>query len=159
MNLARTEPRLRAACFQNSEERSTDSSSIIVQPALSDARPGSDRPRRSGREGTLLAVVIFRGLLSFSVFVCAGAGWARAEAPAVARPATVAEDFRKNIKPLLEKHCYDCHGDGESKGKLAFDKLGSDTEMLAKSDVWVAVLKNVRAGLMPDASHRNDVGR
>ncbi|KAB2643056.1 MAG: DUF1592 domain-containing protein [Verrucomicrobia bacterium] len=150
MNLARTEPRLRTACFQNSAERSTDSSSIIVQPALPDARPGSDRPLRSGREGILLAVVIFRGLLSFSVFVCAGAGWARAEAPAVARPAAVVvEDFRKNIKPLLEKHCYDCHGDGESKGKLAFDKLGSDTEMLAKSDVWVAVLKNVRAGLMP----------
>ena len=149
MNLARTEPRLRTACFQNSAERSPDSSSIIVQPALPDARPGSDCPRRSGREGALLAVVIFRGLLSFSVFGCAGAGWARAEAPAVARSAAVVADFRKNIKPLLEKHCYDCHGDGESKGKLAFDKLGSDTEMLAKSDVWVAVLKNVRAGLMP----------
>ncbi len=151
MNLATTEPRLRKSYFQSSAERFTDSSFIIVQPALPGARPISDRFRCGARESNFMAV-IFRGLLSFSVFVCACVGLARAESPAAAGTApaaAVAEDFHKNIKPLLEKHCYDCHGDGESKGKLAFDQLGPDKEMLARTDVWVAVLKNVQAGLMP----------
>lgn len=54
---------------------------------------------------------------------------------------------------MLVKYCYDCHGDGMSKGDLAFDELGSDADLLARRDVWLAVLKNVRAGLMPLPSH------
>ncbi len=66
-----------------------------------------------------------------------------------AAAAKAAVDFHQNIEPMLKEHCYDCHGEGESKGKVAFDKLGSDQAMLANSSLWVAVLKNVRAGLMP----------
>ncbi len=71
-------------------------------------------------------------------------------APISASPsARAAADFHQNIEPLLKQYCYECHGDGESKGKVAFDHLGSDDEMLANSQLWVAVLKNVRSGLMP----------
>jgi cytochrome c553 len=56
--------------------------------------------------------------------------------------------FEKDIRPILEAHCYDCHGDGEKKGQVAFDTLPAP-ELTNKSDLWMAVLKNVRAGLMP----------
>jgi len=73
---------------------------------------------------------------------------AATSAPAAAS-AKAAADYHQTIEPMLKDHCYDCHGAGESKGKVAFDKLGSDQELLANSALWVAVLKNVRAGLMP----------
>ena len=62
-----------------------------------------------------------------------------------------AADFRKDIEPLLKQYCYDCHGDGERKGNVAFDELKGDAALLGKHDLWLAVLKNTRAGLMPPA--------
>src|SRR5216117_2817398 len=58
-------------------------------------------------------------------------------------------DFRKQVQPILVQYCYDCHGDGMNKGKVAFDELKSEEDFLGKSDLWFAVLKNLRAGLMP----------
>jgi hypothetical protein len=65
-----------------------------------------------------------------------------AETPAAAQ-------FRKEVQPILTEYCYDCHGDGMNKGKVAFDEFKSHEELLAKRDLWLAALKNVRAGLMP----------
>jgi hypothetical protein len=67
-------------------------------------------------------------------------------APAIS-PA--AAHFEKEILPILEDHCFDCHGDGEKKGKVAFDGFSSTTELAGQKNLWMAVLKNVRAGLMP----------
>ena len=36
---------------------------------------------------------------------------------------TIAE-YHAVISPILEKHCYECHGDGYDKGKVAFDDAG-----------------------------------
>jgi len=60
-----------------------------------------------------------------------------------------AAHFRKDIQPILTEYCYDCHGDGMNKGKVAFDEFKSDEELLGKRELWWAVLKNLRAGLMP----------
>src|SRR5438876_9940281 len=59
--------------------------------------------------------------------------------------------FRKNMQPILEKYCSDCHADGMNKGGVAFDEFKSDEALLARHDLWLAVLKNTRAGLMPPA--------
>ena len=56
--------------------------------------------------------------------------------------------YKKAINPILEDHCYECHGDGYNKGKIAFDELESNAEILDK-DLWLRVLVNTRAGLMP----------
>src|SRR5436190_8407636 len=53
--------------------------------------------------------------------------------------------FRNELQPILKQHCYACHGDGEKKGNVAFD---SDTALKDQA-LWLKVLKNVRAGLMP----------
>ena len=68
----------------------------------------------------------------------------RAELPAAAH-------FRKNVQPILETYCSDCHADGMKRGGVAFDEFKSDESLLAKHDLWLAVLKNIRAGLMPPA--------
>ena len=62
---------------------------------------------------------------------------------------TAAAKFHREIEPILKEFCYDCHADGANKGKVAFDEFKSDQELLAKSEMWFAALKNVRAGLMP----------
>ena len=70
-------------------------------------------------------------------------------APALfAEPAAPA-NFQTEVRPLLEKYCFDCHADGANKGKVAFDQFKSEGEVLADHDLWLRVLKNLRAGLMP----------
>jgi hypothetical protein len=59
--------------------------------------------------------------------------------------------FADQIQPILIDHCYRCHGDGVKKGNVAFDQFGSDSALTADRDFWWAVLKNVRAGVMPPA--------
>src|SRR6185436_6230384 len=41
------------------------------------------------------------------------------------------------------------HGDGSKKGKVAFDGFSSEDELIGRRELWTAVLKNLRAGLMP----------
>jgi hypothetical protein len=60
--------------------------------------------------------------------------------------------YHSSILPILEDHCYECHGDGYDKGKVAFDRLETDEQIL-KPDLWLRVLLNTRAGLMP-ADHK-----
>src|SRR5436190_14255722 len=86
----------------------------------------------------------------FSRYVCLTAFLA-VWIPALAAYAASApsEQFRKTIQPILVEYCYDCHGDGMNKGQVAFDGFKSHDELLAKRDLWLAVLKNTRAGIMP----------
>ena len=90
-----------------------------------------------------------RGLAPFSLgltlLAAAFVPGAQAETP----PA--AAHFREKIQPLLSKYCYDCHADGANKGGVSFDELKSDADLLNHHDLWLAVLKNTRAGLMPPA--------
>ena len=68
-------------------------------------------------------------------------------AAAETKDPTIAE-YHSVISPILETHCYECHGDGYDKGKVAFDALDTDEKIL-KPDLWLKVLNNTRAGLMP----------
>ncbi len=61
---------------------------------------------------------------------------------------TAVQAYHSDVLPILEKRCYECHGDGYDKGKVAFDSLETDAQIL-KPELWVRVLLNTRAGLMP----------
>ncbi len=67
----------------------------------------------------------------------------------IADDALAAKHFHSVIEPILEKYCYSCHGYGERKGGHAFDELKSDAAIITDKKLWLAVSKNVRAGLMP----------
>jgi hypothetical protein len=59
------------------------------------------------------------------------------------------EVFAKDIKPILQKHCYDCHGAEKQKGDLnlqAFETLDSIKDA---SETWTTVLERVYAFEMP----------
>jgi len=58
-------------------------------------------------------------------------------------------EFHRDIEPVLQDFCYDCHGGGEKKGGVAFDELNSTNGFAEARDVWWKALKNLRAGLMP----------
>src|SRR5215468_9075794 len=64
-----------------------------------------------------------------------------AESPAV-------DHFQERVRPVLSQYCFDCHGDGANKGGIAFDELKTDDAIL-NHELWLKVLKNVRAGIMP----------
>jgi hypothetical protein len=57
--------------------------------------------------------------------------------------------YHKEIVPILENNCYQCHGDGESSGGLAFDQLKSEDQILHNPDLWLKVINYTRAGIMP----------
>ena len=58
--------------------------------------------------------------------------------------------FRREIQPVLEKYCFDCHGAGVDKGGVTLDAFQNDAD-LHDPKLWIRALKNVRAGLMPPA--------
>jgi len=58
------------------------------------------------------------------------------------------QELRQQVQPILKEYCYDCHGDGAKKGNVAFDELKPD-DVVKDHELWLKVLKNVRAGLMP----------
>ncbi|HTL55295.1 MAG TPA: DUF1592 domain-containing protein [Candidatus Limnocylindrales bacterium] len=73
-------------------------------------------------------------------------------APFVSCPAKEASPqslYPKPIEQVLTTYCFDCHGDGMEKGKVAFDQFESREAMLARRDLWMMALKNLRAGIMP----------
>lgn len=78
-----------------------------------------------------------------------------------------------DAKTLLEKNCFDCHGNGEHEGNLRLDELieqleqakdGSQPGKIGGSTVpparqqWWAVLKNIRAGTMPPPDSGYEIG-
>ncbi|HXD00726.1 MAG TPA: DUF1592 domain-containing protein [Verrucomicrobiae bacterium] len=81
-------------------------------------------------------------LMLFAGLTCSAA--TAAELPGAA-------DFHRDIQPILETYCYDCHGDGKSKADVAFDQFDSDQSLLQSRGLWWKALKNVRAGIMPPA--------
>src|SRR6185295_566892 len=62
---------------------------------------------------------------------------------------SAAERFRDEIEPILSEYCYACHAVGEKKGNVSFDTFESDQALVGSRELWWAVLKNVRAGVMP----------
>ncbi len=65
--------------------------------------------------------------------------------------ADAAADYQKDILPILQEHCFDCHADGADKGGVSFDTGADVAALLGKTELWVHVLKNVRSDLMPPA--------
>ncbi len=69
--------------------------------------------------------------------------------PLTSTVAAPAKQFQNEIQPLLSQYCYDCHGDGKHKGNVAFDQFKTDQAALEDRELWLHVLKNLRANLMP----------
>jgi hypothetical protein len=71
--------------------------------------------------------------------------------PCFAEENAAAARFREHVQPILETYCYGCHGYGASEGNRTLDEFESDEALVGDIKLWSAVLKNVRAGVMPPA--------
>ena len=58
---------------------------------------------------------------------------------------------QEEIEPVLEQYCYECHGLGAKKGGVALDSIFEPAAARQNPAAWLAVLKNVRSGIMPPA--------
>ena len=63
--------------------------------------------------------------------------------------ADLAAEWDKDIVPILETYCFDCHADGIKKGDFSFDPYDSINKMQAKRDAWKRVRENLAYELMP----------
>ncbi|HEY1783990.1 MAG TPA: DUF1592 domain-containing protein [Pirellulales bacterium] len=59
------------------------------------------------------------------------------------------EAFRGQIRPLLEQHCYRCHGGPEPKGDLALDGYQDGAMLLEDHARWRTIAERLRDGDMP----------
>lgn len=64
-------------------------------------------------------------------------------------PETHFLSFKKDIKPLMEHYCYDCHGDGSDKGDLDIDQYTSFASMTQDRETWYKIKNHLDLKLMP----------
>lgn len=58
--------------------------------------------------------------------------------------------FKREIQPMLNQYCYDCHGAGVAKGGVTLDQFSTTAE-LKDHKLWLRALNNVRSKIMPPA--------
>src|SRR6187401_3586059 len=58
-------------------------------------------------------------------------------------------DFTKDIRPILEKHCYECHNDKKHKGDLDLTAFDCLEKIHAAQETWQTILERVQAFEMP----------
>ena len=63
--------------------------------------------------------------------------------------APAAPTYAKNVRPLLDKYCYSCHGNGKKKADLALDAYPDEASISKDRKVWEKVLHQVRTREMP----------
>ena len=58
------------------------------------------------------------------------------------------EHFQETILPILKTYCFDCHSGDAKEGGVQLDSE-NQAELLKDKAVWLKVLRNVRADMMP----------
>ena len=59
------------------------------------------------------------------------------------------EAFKKDVLPVLQKHCFACHGDKKQKGDLRLDTLDPDIVRGTSGERWHDALNKINLGEMP----------
>jgi len=68
-----------------------------------------------------------------------------------AEAAATKTDYEKDIVPILERVCVDCHGPEKQKGDVRFDDLNPDYLRGGHADTWHDALDQIHLGEMPPA--------
>lgn len=66
-------------------------------------------------------------------------------------PASRTLQFNSKIKPFLSKYCYDCHGEGSSKGQVSLDDPQKGAHQMDNRELWLQIWEYLRSDLMPPA--------
>ncbi len=63
--------------------------------------------------------------------------------------ADLAEDYLKEIRPLMTRKCYDCHNAEKQKGDVVLDRFENLDAIKAEPELWQTVLEKVQSYEMP----------
>ncbi|HEV3439901.1 MAG TPA: DUF1592 domain-containing protein [Gemmata sp.] len=74
---------------------------------------------------------------------------ANAEGRGGDEPRPNAKRFDEQVRPLLAKHCLECHAGEKPKGDFNLDKLSSEFADKISRERWFAVMDRVKSGTMP----------
>ena len=88
-------------------------------------------------------------LLAALAVLAAGAGRLAAEETATQRVARRAEQWQKQIQPLMAKYCYDCHGGAKTEADLSLVDFKTPEQILKERKRWNVLLQKVETGAMP----------
>ncbi|MFZ4766947.1 MAG: hypothetical protein ACOYMN_18500, partial [Roseimicrobium sp.] len=70
--------------------------------------------------------------------------------PSIAADAVRGQDsYEKQVLPLLEQYCYDCHSDGVKKGKFSMDEHQDYAGLRADMKHWDHVRQMLNTHVMP----------
>ncbi len=58
-------------------------------------------------------------------------------------------DLHAQVLPMLNRYCWDCHGDGATKGGLSLDAFTNVTAVVNDRRTWERILNNIESGEMP----------
>ncbi len=58
-------------------------------------------------------------------------------------------EFQREIRPILQNYCLDCHSTKSAKGDLDLERFTSLSIVLGESSVWQQVVEQVELGEMP----------
>jgi len=112
--------------------------------------------QKKGKQIRLICLFILLGLLGWYVggLVKNPTPNSESEQPAKATepafdPETHFVTFEKDVKPIMEQYCYDCHMDGEDKGSLDLDKFTSFASMIQDRESWGKIKEHLELKLMP----------
>jgi len=89
-------------------------------------------------------MMLTRNLL-YSILICTGLTVSFCQKQAGAEV-----DFEKEVRPLLQSHCFRCHGPDKQEANLRLDQLSlAFGEDRAATEYWQEVLNALQAGEMP----------
>lgn len=54
-----------------------------------------------------------------------------------------------DVRPLLQKYCYECHANGKKKGGVVLDLPGDIETIMDSADDWLTAVEVINARLMP----------
>ncbi len=63
-----------------------------------------------------------------------------------------AESFGRDVRPLLQRYCLDCHSTKAKKGSLDLERFGSEADLRKDLKPWQNLIEQIEAGEMPPKS-------
>ncbi len=57
--------------------------------------------------------------------------------------------FRERVHPILERHCFECHGDRLSEAEINFESITSARELRSRTSEWLKLVDIVESHQMP----------
>ena len=118
--------------------------------------------RHIGYSQRVVTLVVLLGVAVVTLYFFAGDSPARGSTPSANTQTIKAQAkkrdplaveleqrFTNDIRPLISKYCYECHGNGKKKGGVVLDGPGSIQDIMMMAEDWLTAVEVMNAQLMP----------